>query len=91
MHENGLLFCFLLFCDLRDAGSHRACLSQAGTACTVYKSQIVKALLRSDNKEDHEINVLGYLVKSARWEFCAICWILLRETIRIMDCWSFHP
>ena len=33
------------------------------------KSQIVKALLRSDNKEDHEINVLGYLVKLVRMEF----------------------
>lgn len=37
--------------------------------CTIRKSQIVKALLRSDNKEDHEINVLGYLVKLVRMEF----------------------
>ena len=27
----------------------------------------IKALLRSDSKEDHEINVLGYLVKVACW------------------------
>lgn len=71
MHESGLLFCFLLFCGLRDAGSHRACLSQAGTGGTLFKYQLVKALLRSDNKEDHEINVLGYLVNLA--EFLEPC------------------
>ena len=76
MHENGLLFCFLLYCDLRNAGSHRACLSQAGMGCTNVRSVNLKLSRRCCGATTKKTT---RSMCSDTW--CRICWILLHETI----------